>query len=204
MVLKIKLDAALEKRLKEEAARSGQAPEEFVRCALEERLAAMEPDAVGHVTSMDADTEEDESGTDPYAGLPRRDPKELIELARKQGKKPLTADDLRASFWPEDEDIDEFIATIRSLRGHPREAKPIPEGQPFAGMPRRSRAELHELALKQVVKPIERFEDLLGDFWPEDESVEEFLEARRRGWRDDGPASTEELPAKPHTEALTS
>jgi hypothetical protein len=33
-----------------------------------------------------------------------------------------------------------------------------------------------ELAAEQGVKPVEDFDALLGDFWPEDESVDEFLE----------------------------
>ncbi|HEY0006886.1 MAG TPA: hypothetical protein VGB17_19050 [Pyrinomonadaceae bacterium] len=32
-----------------------------------------------------------------------------------------------------------------------------------------------ELAKKQGVKPISRVEDLQGDFWPEQESMDEFL-----------------------------
>jgi plasmid stability protein len=55
----------------------------------------------------------------------------------------------------------------------------------FAGIPRRSAEDLIALAREQGVKPVERFEDLLGDFWPEDESVDEFLEARRR-WQWEG------------------
>ena len=35
--------------------------------------------------------------------------------------------------------------------------------------------DLAELAQQQGVAPVQRFEDLLGDFWPEDESIEEFL-----------------------------
>ena len=34
---------------------------------------------------------------------------------------------------------------------------------------------IRELARRQGVKPIERIEDLQGDFWPEEESVDEFL-----------------------------
>lgn len=44
---------------------------------------------------------------------------------------------------------------------------------------------LEELAEVQGVSPVENFEDLLGDFWPEDESVDDFLEARER-WRREG------------------
>jgi len=37
--------------------------------------------------------------------------------------------------------------------------------------------DLATLATAQGVTPIERPEDLLGDFWPEDEQVEDFLAA---------------------------
>jgi hypothetical protein len=50
----------------------------------------------------------------------------------------------------------------------------------FAGLQRRRPEDLIAMARQQGVKPVDRFEDLLGDFWPEDESVDEFLEERRR------------------------
>lgn len=44
-----------------------------------------------------------------------------------------------------------------------------------------------ELARQQGVKPIKSIKDLKGDFWPEDESADEFLEwlrsVRREGER---------------------
>jgi hypothetical protein len=45
--------------------------------------------------------------------------------------------------------------------------------------------DIEALARQQGVSSDTKFEDLLGDFWPEDESVEDFLEARRR-WRREG------------------
>lgn len=44
---------------------------------------------------------------------------------------------------------------------------------------------LATLAAEQDARPAGRFEDLLGDFWPEDESVDEFIEAVRK-WRREG------------------
>jgi hypothetical protein len=41
---------------------------------------------------------------------------------------------------------------------------------------------IEELAEEQGVRPVEDFESLLGDFWPEDESVDDFLAERER-WR---------------------
>jgi hypothetical protein len=41
---------------------------------------------------------------------------------------------------------------------------------------RRAHERARELARKQGVKPIRNIEDLHGDFWPEEESVDEFLE----------------------------
>ncbi|MDQ3548502.1 MAG: hypothetical protein M3439_06740 [Chloroflexota bacterium] len=44
-------------------------------------------------------------------------PISLKELAREQGVKPVNnLADLRADFWPEDESVDEFVATIREWR----------------------------------------------------------------------------------------
>lgn len=54
---------------------------------------------------------------------------------------------------------------------------------------RASRAEferhhtLAELAAAQDVKPIARIEQVLGDFWPPDETADEFI-AAVRAWRD--------------------
>jgi len=42
----------------------------------------------------------------------------------------------------------------------------------FVGLQRRRPEGLIAMARQQGVKPVERFEDLLGDFWPEDESVD--------------------------------
>jgi plasmid stability protein len=54
-----------------------------------------------------------------------------------------------------------------------------------AGLQQRSPEELLALARDQGVGPVTRFEDLLGDFWPEEESVDLFLEARKR-WQWEG------------------
>lgn len=68
----------------------------------------------------------------------------------------------------------------------PPTGAPIPEEvrSLFEGLPRRSPAHLLELAKAQEVKPVERFEDLLGDFWPEDETCDEFIAWLREGRRD--------------------
>lgn len=44
---------------------------------------------------------------------------------------------------------------------------------------------IERLASDQGVPPTTKFDDLLGNLWPEDKSVEDFLEARRR-WRREG------------------
>ncbi len=45
-------------------------------------------------------------------------PKSLEEIAAEQGVKPFDFDAVRreASFWPEDESIDDFIATLQEWR----------------------------------------------------------------------------------------
>lgn len=39
---------------------------------------------------------------------------------------------------------------------------------------------LEQLAKQQGVKPVEKFEDLLGNFWPADEDIDEFNTDIRR------------------------
>ena len=41
---------------------------------------------------------------------------------------------------------------------------------------------VQELAALQGVVPVEAFEDLLGDFWPDDENLDEFVDTVR-SWR---------------------
>jgi hypothetical protein len=57
----------------------------------------------------------------------------------------------------------------------------------LAGIPRGTPEDAIALAEAQGVKPVEQLEDLMGDFWPEDESVDEFLEARKRWHLEAGP-----------------
>ena len=42
--------------------------------------------------------------------------------------------------------------------------------------------DIEQLAVEQGVCPVTDFESLLGDFWPEDESADEFI-AQVRAWR---------------------
>lgn len=53
----------------------------------------------------------------------------------------------------------------------------------FANIPRRNPI---ELAQAQGVLPLSSFDDLLGNFWPEDESVDEFIAEIRELRRQDG------------------
>ncbi len=45
--------------------------------------------------------------------------------------------------------------------------------------------DLRALAIAQGIGPITNFDDLLGDFWPEDETADQFVAAVRE-WRRDG------------------
>jgi hypothetical protein len=54
---------------------------------------------------------------------------------------------------------------------------------------KRAHARAWELAKQQGVKPIRSIEDLQGDFWPEEESVDEFLDWVREMRQQDKPRS---------------
>ncbi len=47
-----------------------------------------------------------------------------------------------------------------------------------------ARKELERLAAKQGVRPVTDFESLRADFWPEDESVDDFVRTVRERRRD--------------------
>ncbi|MBT3269020.1 hypothetical protein HN371_17870 [Candidatus Poribacteria bacterium] len=51
--------------------------------------------------------------------------------------------------------------------------------------PMLKRHDLDTLAREQGVGPVVNFDDLLGDFWPEDETADEFIATVRR-WRREG------------------
>jgi hypothetical protein len=85
--------------------------------------------------------------------------------------------------------VEEIAGAALEARFEPPEtAAGMPEEVPslFDGLPRRTPADLLALAEEQGVKPVERFEDLLGDFWPEDETCDEFLAWLRMGRQDSG------------------
>lgn len=86
-----------------------------------------------------------------------------------------------------DDDAEMALAYLRDLsRGiadGPRRRQPqAMSGAAFFNSPSKS---LEELSLQQGVKPVANFTDLLGDFWPEDESAEEFI-ATLKEWRSEG------------------
>jgi hypothetical protein len=82
----------------------------------------------------------------------------------------------------------EFARTVleERLTGLTASASPDLESL-FADLPRRTPEEVQAFLRAQGATPVERFEDLLGDFWPAGESVDEFLEARRRWQREGSP-----------------
>ncbi|HZT60360.1 MAG TPA: hypothetical protein VFA21_17275 [Pyrinomonadaceae bacterium] len=53
-------------------------------------------------------------------------------------------------------------------------------------------ARVWELARRQGVKPIKSIEQLKGDFWPEEESIDEFLEWLRESRKEGGTRSIPE------------
>jgi hypothetical protein len=79
--------------------------------------------------------------------------------------------------------LEERFALPIAGAGIPEQVKSL-----FEGLPRRSPADLLALAEAQGVRPVERFEDRApsghGDFWPEDESCDEFITWLREGRQD--------------------
>ena len=53
-------------------------------------------------------------------------------------------------------------------------------------------ARVWELARQQGVRPIQNMEDLKGDFWPEEESIDDFLSWVRELRQSDKPRSIPE------------
>ncbi len=51
-----------------------------------------------------------------------------------------------------------------------------------------ARGQLEKLAVEQGVQPITDFDSLKADFWPEDESIDDFVRTVREGRRDSGGA----------------
>jgi hypothetical protein len=70
------------------------------------------------------------------------------------------------------------------LASLPGEAPEPSSGLPGA-LPRATPEEVQAFLRAEGAKPVERLEDLRGNFWPEGESVDEFLAARRR-WQHEG------------------
>jgi hypothetical protein len=110
MPLTIKLSPDLERRLAEEAARRGQAAEEFARAVLEERLAPTgEPDRSEERTP-------EQILDDFFARFPRSTPEELAEMARHQGVHPVPGFEYPLAEGPQGEDdfdVDAFLAARR-------------------------------------------------------------------------------------------
>jgi plasmid stability protein len=94
MPLAIELPAEVERDLKAEAERHGQSLQAYAEKVL---TAASKPHA--------------------FRDLPRRTPEEISTLLQEQGVKTIVdPDELRGTSWPEDESVDDFIATVRRWR----------------------------------------------------------------------------------------
>jgi len=81
-------------------------------------------------------------------------------------------------------DLSNFVATImvwNSFASPESESRHASASMSFEALP-----DIEALAREQGVSSSAKFEDLLGSFWSDDESVEDFLAARER-WRREGP-----------------
>ena len=102
-------------RLKAKAARLGLTPEELARVTIEEALT--QPEKASSVVG---------EGMLPATSGPRRVIHEAVdfwkgvtiaELAKMQDARPVRSlDDVWGNFWPENESVDAFIASIRQWR----------------------------------------------------------------------------------------
>jgi hypothetical protein len=72
------------------------------------------------------------------------------------------------------------------MRGWPSSQHPKPQTLRLQTFD--SRPTLEALASEQGVEPTGDFDALLGDFWPEDESADEFILTLRE-WRRDAPGA---------------
>jgi hypothetical protein len=61
----------------------------------------------------------------------------------------------------------------------------VADDSTWHGLPRRAPEELDALAQSQGAPLAVHAQDLIGDFWPEDESCDEFIASTRR-WRREG------------------
>lgn len=95
----------------------------------------------------------------------------LQEAVSRSGQE--TAEFVRAA-------VQEKLDRSEHISGDPDLANPL-----YAGLPRLGPEALRELAVQQGAPLEARFEELQGDFWPEDESTEEVL-ATLREWRREG------------------
>ena len=91
--------------------------------------------------------------------------------------------------------LEEKLTEVSSAERLPTHSAPP---DPWAGLPRRRPEELDALATEQGAPLAVRFEDLLGDFWPDDESCDEFITALRAWRREGGSSDTGLDKVKPH------
>jgi hypothetical protein len=79
----------------------------------------------------------------------------------------------------------EVSVVARETESRAEQAARKPEAPARATDPWGDTPDIETLAAQQGVKPITNIADLYGDFWPEDESVDDFIATVRR-WRDEG------------------
>jgi hypothetical protein len=75
---------------------------------------------------------------------------------------------------------------LEAMLTAPLDGQPALENPLYHGLPRASREELDAILQEQGVKPVECLADLKGDFWPEEDSIDEFIATVRR-WRREEP-----------------
>jgi hypothetical protein len=81
-------------------------------------------------------------------------------------------------------DAESTTSEPRSKSLGERKGPPSVSGKEFFA--EKPRPDVMDLAREQGVLPLSSFDDLLGDFWPEDESVDDFIDEIRALRRRDG------------------
>src|SRR4051812_23321791 len=99
---------------------------------------------------------------------------ELHDLVDRLGEEQATEALVYLSRLVRQDELSNAAAQLEQRMG-PR----VIDGRTFRSQPPQT---LKALAVQQGIQPVASLEDLVGDFWPEDETIDDFIEVVRQ-WR---------------------